>query len=652
MNSNNARFTRRNFLKSMAAMGLLGGLESLAPAYAAQYTGLSHAGADDAAFDLRIQRTALRIGEREAQAVTINGSIPGPLVRMREGQNALLRVINNLDEDTSIHWHGLILPAAMDGVPGVSFAGIKPGETFTYQFPVKQSGTYWYHSHSGMQEQLGHYGPMIIDPLEPDPFSYDRDYVVMLSDWTFEDPHRVLAKLKNQSNYYNFQQRTVGDFFRDVSKDGWDATVAERLMWARMRMSPTDFADVSGYTYTYLMNGLAPASNWSGLFRPGERVRLRFINAAAMTYFDVRIPGLKMTVVQVDGQNVQPVTVDEFRTGVAETYDVIVEPKEERAYTIFAESMDRSGYARGTLTAREGLTAPIPKQRPRPLRTMADMGMGDMQHDMPGMKMDGKEGMKHDMSGMKMEGMEGMKHDMPGMKMDGKEAMQHDMSGMKMDGKEAMQHDMSGMKMDGMEGMKHDMSNMKGMGMSGMNAAAKHGPDTHGPGNSMIAETPRSRLHEPGTGLENTGTRVLVYTDLRSVKPMYDKRAPGREIELHLTGNMERFMWSFDGKTNSEANAPIMFQYGERLRLILVNDTMMEHPIHLHGMWMELENGAGEYLPRKHTINVKPGERLSLLITADALGNWAFHCHLLLHMDMGMFRVVSVAQHGNKGEHT
>ncbi|MDO9371858.1 MAG: copper resistance system multicopper oxidase [Gammaproteobacteria bacterium] len=588
------QLTRRRFLKGMAAMGLLTGLDGLAPVYAAQYGGLRRdmSAGDSKALDLRIQRTALRISEREAHAVTVNGSIPGPLVRLREGQNAMLRVTNELDEDSSIHWHGLILPAAMDGVPGVSFAGIKPGETFTYQFPVTQSGTYWYHSHSGMQEQLGHFGPMIIDPLEPEPFSYDREYVVMLSDWTFENPHHVMAKLKKQSDYYNFQQRTVGDFFRDVKKNGWDATMAERLMWAQMRMSPTDFADVSGYTYTYLMNGLAPGSNWTGMFRPGERVRLRFINAASMTYFDVRIPGLKMTVVQVDGQNVQPVTVDEFRTGVAETYDVIVEPKEDRAYTIFAETTDRSGYARGTLTARAGLTAPIPERRPRPLRTMADMGMGDMQHDMPDMKMDGMD-------------MGGMQHDMPDM----------------------------------------EMSDMD------MGGVTKHGPDTHGPGNSMIAETSRSRLHEPGSGLENTGTRVLVYTDLRNVNPMYDKRPPGREIELHLTGNMERYMWSFDGKRYSEAKGPIAFEYGERLRLILVNDTMMDHPIHLHGMWMELENGAGDYLPRKHTISVKPGERLSLLITADALGNWAFHCHLLFHMDMGMFRVVSVSRHG-MGDHS
>ncbi len=606
MNSKTTRLSRRHFLKGMAAMGLLTGLERFAPAYAAEYGGLPQSTAD-AAIDLLIQRTTLRIGDQEAKAVTTNGSIPGPLLRLREGQTAVMRVTNQLQEDTSIHWHGIILPPAMDGVPGVSFAGIKPGETFTYKFPVTQSGTYWYHSHSGMQEQLGHYGPIIIDPIEPEPFSYDREYVVMLSDWTFEDPHNVMAKLKKQSDYYNFQERTVGDLFRDAAEKGWDATLADRAQWGRMRMSPTDFSDVTGYTYTYLMNGLAPGSNWTGLFRPGERVRLRFINAAAMTYFDVRIPGLKMTVVQVDGQNVKPVTVDEFRTGVAETYDVIVEPQEERAYTVFAETIDRSGYARGTLTAREGLTAAIPERRTRPLRTMADMGMG---HDMAGMDMSGDGAMQHDMSDMNMD-----------MDMSADGAMQHDMSG--------MNHDMGDMSMSGSD-MPHDMS---GMAMGGAKLRAAGVP------------MPGNRMHEPGSGLENTGSRVLVYNDLRSVTPVRDKRQPGREVEIHLTGNMERYIWSFDGKKYSESKAPIAFEYGERLRLILVNDTMMDHPIHLHGMWMELENGDADYLPRKHTISVKPGESVSALITADALGNWAFHCHLLFHMDAGMFRVVSVSKH-------
>jgi len=668
MNSKTTRLSRRHFLKGMAAMGLLTGLERFAPAYAAEYGGLPQSTAD-AAIDLLIQRTTLRIGDQEAKAVTINGSIPGPLVRLREGQTAVMRVTNQLQVDTSIHWHGIILPPAMDGVPGVSFAGIKPGETFTYKFPVTQSGTYWYHSHSGMQEQLGHYGPIIIDPIEPEPFSYDREYVVMLSDWTFEDPHNVMAKLKKQSDYYNFQERTVGDLFRDAAEKGWDATLADRAQWGRMRMSPTDFSDVTGYTYTYLMNGLAPGSNWTGLFRPGERVRLRFINAAAMTYFDVRIPGLKMTVVQVDGQNVKPVTVDEFRTGVAETYDVIVEPQEERAYTVFAETIDRSGYARGTLTAREGLTAAIPAPRPRPLRTMADMGMG---HDMSGMKMDGMDmsgnaGMQHDMSGMKMDGMDmsgsdPMKHDMGGMQHDVSDMnMDMDMSadgGMKhdMSGGGAMKPDMSGMKMDGMDmsgsdtmphdmsGMNHDMGDMSMSGgdmQNGMAGMAMGGAKLRAAGVPM----PGNRMQEPGSGLENTGSRVLVYNDLRSVTPVRDKRQPGREVEIHLTGNMERYIWSFDGKKYSESKAPIAFEYGERLRLILVNDTMMDHPIHLHGMWMELENGDADYLPRKHTISVKPGESVSALITADALGNWAFHCHLLFHMDAGMFRVVSVSKH-------
>ena len=568
---------RRQFLQGAGAVGLLVALEGLAPSYAGQLVRAASGAEMDPEglfFNLDINRTSLDIGGKDAHAITVNGTIPGPLIRLKEGQMTTMAVTNHLKEDTSIHWHGILLPPGMDGVPGVSFAGIKPGETFTYKFPVKQSGTYWYHSHSGLQEQLGHFGPLIIDPVEPDPFSYDREYVVMLSDWTFEDPLRVLAKLKKQSGYYNFQKRTVGDFFKDISEKGLGPAFAERKMWAKMRMSPTDIADITGYTYTYLMNGRAPASNWTGLFRPGEKIRLRIINAATMTFFDFRIPGLKMTVVQADGQNVQPVTVDEFRIGVAETYDVIVEPGEDRAYTIFAETMDRSGFAAGTLTPREGMTAPLPERRKRPVLSMADMGM----------------------AGMDMKGMDGMKD----------------------------------MKMD----MKSEPVPIK-----------KHGPDKHGPGNSMIAEMPRNRLGDPGVGLENTGTRVLVYNDLRSVTPGYDKRAPEREIELHLTGNMERYMWSFDGKKFSEAKGPIEFRNGERLRLTMINDTMMSHPIHLHGMWMELDNGAGEFRPRKHTVNVKPAERLSVIISVDAPGNWACHCHLLYHMYMGMFRIVSVTDH-------
>lgn len=587
--------TRRRFLQGATTLGLLAGLEHLVPAYAwssSVNSPSTSALTDSSVIDLSIRKETLDIAGRAAAAMTINGSLPGPLVRMQEGQTVTLNVTNQLEEDTSIHWHGILLPANMDGVPGVSFGGIKPGETFTYRYPVTQSGTYWYHSHSGLQEPSGVYGPLIIDPQDPDPIVYDRDYVVLLSDWTFEDPYRVAARLKKQGGYYNFQKQTVQDFMHEGAEQGWWPTVANRLAWGRMRMDPTDIADVTGYTYTYLLNGLPPGANWTALFRPGERIRLRFINSAAMTYFDIRIPGLKMTVVQADGQNVQPVTVDEFRIAVAETYDVIVEPQEERAYTLFAENIDRSGYARGTLAPRQGMAAPLPERRSRPLLTMADMGM---------------DGMK----GMDMKGVDRVSANRGG-----------------------MSHHMHGM----------DMSSDSMQKSPSLNTSVMHGPDDHGPGNSMVAMMSRSRLNEPGIGLENTGTRVLVYSDLRSLTPGADRRAPDREIELHLTGNMERYMWSFDGKKFSEVDGLIPFHYGERLRLTMVNDTMMDHPIHLHGMWMELDNGAGLHKPKKHTINVKPAERLSVEITVDALGKWAFHCHLVYHMEMGMFRIVAVTQ--------
>ncbi len=590
-------WSRRRFLRTTAGAALLGGVERLLPGYAR--TGLMGASAAPGSesgreVNLRIRRHALAIGGREGSVTSINGVLPGPLVRMREGDTVVLRVTNELDEDSSLHWHGLLVPAEMDGVPGVSFPGIRPGETFEYRYPVKQSGTYWYHSHSGLQEQTGVYGPLIIDPIRAEPFHYDRDYVVMLSDWTFRDPYSVLHDLKSRPGYFNFQRQTLADLPAEISQKGWRAALADRLEWSRMRMDPTDIADVTGNTYTYLMNGLPSASNWSGLFARGERVRLRFINAAAMTYFDVRIPGLAMTVVQADGQNVAPVRVDEIRVAVAETYDVIVEPTEDRAYSIFAETMDRSGYVRGTLAPRPGLEGAVPERRPRPIRTMADMGM-QMSHG-------GDDG---------MEGMEGM--DMPS---------------------EPPASPHAG----------HGPSPSTEVGPA--EAPRAHGPDHHGPGSSMVAMAPRSRLHEPGIGLEDTGTRVLVYTDLRSLEPGDDRRAADREVELHLTGNMERYMWSFDGVAHSEGMPPIPFHLGERLRLVLVNDTMMEHPIHLHGMWMVLENGAGPHSPRKHTLNVKPGERLSCLVSLDAPGSWAFHCHLFFHMAAGMFRVFSVTEAG------
>ena len=588
--------SRRGFLRLGATLGGLATLDALEPAYAraGDLMAPRPRSLDGSAgpIDLTIGQVSVPIGGRMGRATTINGSLPGPILRFREGDEAILRVTNTLDEDTSIHWHGILLPFDMDGVPGISFPGIRAGETFEYRYPLRQYGTYWYHSHSGFQEQLGQYGAMIIDPAEPEPFEYDRDYVVMLSDWTFEDPYRVMARLKKVPHYYNRQKRTVWDFFRDAGDRGVGSALADRLMWGEMRMDATDLADVNGATYTYLMNGMAPERNWTALFEPGQRVRLRIINASAASFFDVRIPGLPMTVVQSDGQHVRPVETDEIRVAIAETYDVIVHPTEDRAYTLFAESMDRSGYARGTLAPREGMDAGVPPRRERPLLTMADMGMD---HDMEGMA--GHEG-----------------HVMP-----------------------------ETPEMPGHED--HDMGAMEAG--AGLRAAGSvppmvaHGPNGHGPGSAGVPDQVMSRLHEPGIGLGQDGWRVLTYADLEAPEPAHHLEPPEREIELHLTGNMERFMWSIDGKTFSEAE-PIRMRLGERVRLTMVNDTMMNHPMHLHGMWMELENGKGTAIPRQHTINVQPSEKLSVLITADAPGPWAFHCHVLYHMDAGMFRVVQV----------
>lgn len=641
MDIHNNGMTRRVWLHHAGTLGLLAAMERLVPssAWASAWRGTtSPAQLSGPVIDLTIAETPFRLDGRTAPAITINGTLPGPVIRLKEGQEATLRVTNRLQEDTSIHWHGLLLPPDMDGVPGVSFAGIKPGTTFTYQFPVRQSGTYWCHSHSGVQELVGLYAPMILDPIEPEPFRYDREYVVMLSDWSFESPETLLSNLKKQGGYYNFQKRTAGEFLTDVSRLGFWPALQNYLMWDQMRMDPTDFADITGYTYTYLMNGLSPAGNWIGLCRPGERVRLRFIVAAAMTIFDVRIPGLTMTVVQADGQNVQPVVVDEIRMGPAETYDVLVEPVEDRAYTIFAETMDRSGYAQGTLAPRAGMRAEIPARRSRPIRTMEDMGMS--------------------MAGMEMEGM-----DMPDMKKN-PHTSGMTMSGMTTDdAKPSMQPSDDTPNREHLEhgsGLPHrpGLENMPDMGTSDPHRSpmpgiepVQHGLDDHGTGNQAVAEYSQTRMQEPGRGLEDSNRRVLLYTDLKSLAPYPDQREPEREIELHLTGHMERYMWSFDGKKYSEAKDPIRFRYGERLRFTFVNDTMMEHPLHLHGMWMHLENGTGAYLPRKHTVLVKPAERVSVAITADAPGRWAFHCHLLLHMEAGMFRVVEVFDH-ERGMHS
>lgn len=641
--------TRRRLLQGAGALGALAAMESLLPSYARAALALPNQGEKPDVIDLVISENSFKIGNRVAKALTINGTIPGPLVRLREGHDTILRVTNHLKESTSIHWHGVLVPTEMDGVPGVSFPGIDAGKTFEYRYTPKQSGTYWYHSHSGTQEQVGVYGPMIIDPIKPDPFDYDREYIVMFSDWTFESPESIMRKLKAQGDYFNFQQRTLSDFIHDAKKKGLSATWKDYKMWSQMRMTPTDLADVTGYIYTYLLNGMTAESNWTGIFKPGEKVRLRFINACAMTIHDVRIPGLKMTVVAADGQNVQPVDIDEFRIGNAEVYDVIVEPQDDRAYTIFAETSDRSGFVRGTLAPRPGMSAAIPERRPRPLLTMADMGMamsGMSGMDMPGMEM----------SGMKMDNMQGMDHS----KMD-QSKMNHD--GMKMDHEKMPDMDMGGKKMDH---SKMDHSKMPGMDMAGMagmaGMTAMSDKDTSpipgmtpvpspaenfGPGNSSVPMETVSRLNEPGTGLGNDGRKVLLYTDLKTIEPFYDQRPPSREIIVYLTGNMERFIWGFDGKKYSE-HPDIQFHHGERLRLTLVNYTMMPHPIHMHGMWFNMENGHGAHIPRKHTILVKPAERVSALVTADAPGHWAFHCHLLYHMLMGMMRVIDVTDSSEK----
>lgn len=611
----NKSLNRRRFVQGVVAAGSVASAWPLRRATAA--TGAPVLSGTE--FQLEIGPVPVNITGRSTIGTAINGQIPAPILRWREGDTITLAVTNRLSEPTSIHWHGVRTPSPMDGVPGLSFAGIPPGETFVYRFPVHQSGTYWYHSHSAFQEQTGVYGPIIIEPSRGYAHPFDRDYVVFLSDWSDEKPDTIVSNLKFQSDYYNFHQRTLGTFIDDVNRQGFAETVSDRLMWGEMRMSPTDILDVSGSTYTYLMNGQPPASNWTALFRPGERVRLRFINGSSMSIFDIRIPDLPMSVVQSDGNDLQPVTVDEFRIGTAETYDVIVQPHEARAYTIFAQAEDRTGFARGMLAPRAGMAAAIPAMDPRPMRTMKDMGMehgsmGGMQMDhgsMPGMS-HGSMQMGHgSMGGMLMDhsSTPGVGHGSPG--------------NMPMD------HGSMPAGHEGMRGM---------AGMADEGAAAKLEGSV---GVDNVAMMTANRLGEPGEGFPD-GRRVLRYTDLHALKRGNDPRQAEREIVLHLTGNMQRFMWGFDGKKFSEAG-PIELKRGERVRFTLINDTMMEHPMHLHGLWSELENGHGEYRPYKHTILVKPGERLSFLVNADEPGRWAFHCHLLYHMESGMFREVHVA---------
>ena len=607
-------------------------------------------------FDLTIAEQTVNFTGTSAIATTVNGSLPAPTLRFKQGDTVTLRVTNHLKETSSIHWHGLILPSGMDGVPGISnnFNGIPPGETFVYQFKLVQSGTYWYHSHSGFQEQTGLYGSIVVEPAESDPVAYDRDYVVMLSDWSDEDPNDIYSKLKKLSHYYNIKERTHQDLMADINKKGFSATWSERSMWNEMRMSQRDLSDVTGYTYTYLMNGITPTDGWIGLFSKGEKVRLRFVNGSAMSFFDMRIPGLKMTVVASDGQNVEPVTVDEIRIGVAETYDVIVEPKEDMAYTLFAQSIDRSGFARGTLTPDVNLTAEVPA-----LDKVGDLSHGDMAMDMSNMDMSGMDhaAMGHGSGAMNMSGMDHSKMDMGSMDMSTMDHSKMDMGSMDMSTMDHSKMDMGSMDMSTMDHSKMDMSNMDHAAMGHSMPTAKpankpnpsdfssgkliHAKTEFGPHVDMRAEAADYRLSDPGVGLRGNGRKVLTYADLKNLRTTMEDREPDREVELHLTGNMGRYMWSINGIKHSEAE-PLRWKIGERLRITFVNDTMMNHPMHLHGMWSDLETGDNNFLPRKHTVIVQPGARISYRVTVDAEGGWAYHCHLLYHM-LGMFRTVIVS---------
>lgn len=565
--------TRRGFVQGVTSGALLWAAAPWSsPRAASQVAVLS-----GTEFDLSIDALTVNYTGAQRTATAVNGQLPAPLLRWREGDAVTIRVTNRMPVPSSIHWHGVLVPAEMDGVPGLSFPGIAPGETYVYRFRVKQRGTYWYHAHTRFQEQSGLYGPIVIEPRAGESYRADKDYTVVLSDWSDSDPEHLFVTLKRQSDYFNYGRRTAGDFIGQAHRRGFAATMRDWAPWEEMRMDPTDLSDVSAATYTYLMNGATPARNWTALFNAGDSVRLRFINASAMSFFDIRIPDLGLTVVAADGQDVEPVTVDEFRMASGEVLDVIVKPKADRAYTIFAQSMDRSGYARGTLSPQAGLQAEVPALDPRPLVSMVDMGMS-------------------------MGAMQNMAN-MPGMQ-------------------------------------QGDMADMPGMA-GGRPMPEHHDTARYGPGVDMRVKMPRTGFDDPGVGLRDNGRRVLTYANLHTLGGPIDARDAGRDIELHLTGHMQRYMWSFDGRKYSEAS-PLQFNYGERLRLVLINDTMMTHPIHLHGMWSELEAPDGTFQVRKHTVMVQPAQRLSYLVSADALGRWAYHCHLTYHMAAGMFREVRV----------
>ena len=646
---------RRALLRAAAVSGAGFGLAQALPAWAQPLsTGLARplptvSGSD---ISLAIGQVSVEVDGKVSRAIGINGTVPGPLIRLKEGQRVRLRVQNTLDEESSIHWHGLLVPFEMDGVPGVSFPGIMPRSTFDYEFDLSHAGTYWYHSHSAYQEEDGVYGPIVIDPAGPDPVAYDREHVLVLSDHSPLAGATIYRKLKQMGGpYFNRQRMTLSGLLA-----GRDLTAQERWEWAQMRMDAADIADVTGSTYAFTINGFGPYDNWTGLFTPNERVRLRIINASAQTTFNIRIPGLPMTVVQADGLNVRPVAVDEFQIGTAETYDVVVTPQ-DRAYSFVSEASDRSGLGRATLAPREGMSAPVPPLRPRPLLTMKDMGMGDMDHS----------GMDH--------GAMGSGSSNPAMVRGVDPTAQPNASGelWKLTGWKETGAVVATAAAAGMAGMDHAAMGHGSAAASpaaapmdhaamGHTAPAAEGqaaaPMDHGsmgmrdfanapqvdknPGVQTISPMPVDRMGDPGTGLDNVGHRVLTYRDLVALERNPDVRAPSRQLDIHLTGNMERYMWSFDGVKMSEPAEPIPFRHNERVRVRLVNDTMMQHPIHLHGHFFELVTGHGAWSPRKHTVNVQPGGTATFDVTLDAQGDWAFHCHNLYHMTAGMMRVVTV----------
>jgi len=505
-------------------------------------------------FDLYVSKKLVTVNGKSSMATLINDSLPAPTLKMREGETVTIRVHNQMNESTSIHWHGLLVPFEMDGVPGISFDGIPANSTFTYTFKLKQSGTYWYHSHSGFQEQTGMLGAIVIEPKGRERHPVAEDHVIVLSDWTHRDPHNLLKLLKQRADFDNYHLPDFKKLLSDIAATDLEAAYDKRKMWNQMRMMPTDFTDLSGEkTFTYLMNGKTTAANWTQLVKAKQPVKLRFINASAQTIFDVRIPGLKMTVVATDGIDVAPVDVDDFRIGVAETYDVIVTPTQD-AHTIFAQNIDRSGYVATTLATKKGARAAIPAMDQIEWLTMADM-MGVM----------GDKGYK-----------------------------------------------------------------------------AKHAKTEYDFKSDMRVDSPRMNLDDPGINLRNINRDVLNYSQLRSIDEAIfaEQRKPTREIELHLTGNMERYIWALDGVMFKDAT-PVNIKPNERVRITLVNDTMMNHPMHLHGMWSDLRTPSGDFQVRKHTIVVQPAQKISFDVTGE-FGRWAWHCHLLYHMEAGMFREVAV----------